>query len=66
MSTTIITDTVKRVVAGCISRKEWRSSAEQAAIAYLKKPTKAERQAVIDYVRAEYDAAGAGHNGRWQ
>ena len=59
-----ISETVQRVVAGCIERKEWRSSCEQAATGYAK--DKREKQAIRDYVRQQYDAAGAGFSGRWQ
>jgi hypothetical protein len=61
---TTISQTIKNVVAGCIARKEWRASAEAAALAYAKK---GDNKAVIkSYVKAEYDAAGAGFSGRWQ
>lgn len=62
--TSQVSEVVQRVVAGCIERREWRSSAEEAACAYVK--SKADREAVKRYVREQYDAAGAGFAGRWQ
>jgi len=58
-------DVIKRVVARNIAAKTWRSIAEQEALAYLDKSEKPHRRTVIDYVRAEYDAAGAGPMGKW-
>ena len=56
-------DTVKRIVARCIAAKTWRSACETEALAYAGKD---ERKTVTAYIRAEYDAAGAGFSGRWQ
>jgi hypothetical protein len=64
MTTETINQTIKTVVAGCITRKEWRASAEAAALAYAKKGDN--KAAIKAYVKAEYDAAGAGFSGRWQ
>lgn len=57
---------IVKIVAGCIGRKEWRSSAEAAALATVRRPTPAQRKAIMDYVREQYDSAGAGYSGRWQ
>jgi hypothetical protein len=59
-------DVIKRIVARSIDGKAWRSAAEQEAMAYLDKSEKGRRSDVIAYVKAEYDKAGAGFNGRWQ
>lgn len=54
---------IERIVARCLAAKTWRSACESEAIAYA---GKAERKTVSAYVRSQYDAAGAGFNGRWQ
>ncbi len=56
-------DVVKRIVERCIASKTWRSECEKECLGYA---AKTERKAVETYVRARYDAAGAGFNGRWQ
>lgn len=66
MSSFEIPETIKNVVARALERKEWRSSAERDALAYLKRPTPEKRAAVKKYVREQYDSAGAGYSGRWQ
>lgn len=66
MSNVEIPEIVKTVVAKSIERKEWRSAAENAALANLKKPNAALKAAVKAFVKAEYDRAGAGFLGRWQ
>jgi rubrerythrin len=55
-------DVIERVVARCIASKTWRSACETEALAYA---SKAERQAVLAYVKAEYTIAGANFAGRW-
>jgi hypothetical protein len=66
MATFEIPEVIKTVVAKSIERKEWRSAAEESALANLRKASPAQRQAVKAYVKAEYDKAGAGFAGRWQ
>lgn len=56
-------EVIERVVARCIKEKAWRSACEAEATGYA---NKAERKAVIAYVKEQYDAAGAGFSGRWQ
>ena len=56
-------DVIKRIVARCIASKAWRAQCETECFDYCAKD---ERETVRAYVRAEYDAAGAGFNGRWQ
>ncbi|GAC1455465.1 MAG: hypothetical protein PVSMB1_04970 [Gemmatimonadaceae bacterium] len=59
-----ISKEVKAHVAMAIGNKYWRSVAENEARGFGK--TKAERDAISKYVREQFDAAGAGLNGRWQ
>ncbi len=56
-------EAIKRIVARSIASKAWRSSCVEEALGYA---AKTERKTVEQYVRAEYDAAGAGFSGRWQ
>ena len=56
-------DVIKRIVARSIASKAWRSACAEECLGYAAKP---ERKTVEQYVRAEYDAAGAGFSGRWQ
>ena len=56
-------DVIKRIVARCIAAQTWRSACETEALDYA---AKTERKTVTSYIRAEYDAAGAGFSGRWQ
>lgn len=55
-------EVVERIVARCIASKTWRAACEKEALAYA---SATEREAVKAYVRAQYDAAGAGFSGRW-
>jgi hypothetical protein len=59
-------DVIKRIVARNIEAKAWRSAAVEEATAYLDNSEKARRQDVVDYIRLEYNAAGANPlTGRW-
>lgn len=60
-------DVIERVIKRCLVDKTWRVECEKEACAYLDfKTEKARRLDVIAEIRARYDAAGAGWNGRWQ
>ena len=58
---------IARIVANGIASKTWRSSTETEALGCLAKNEKTARKGdVLAFVKAEYDAAGAGYSGRWQ
>lgn len=59
-------EAIVRTVANAIAAKAWRSTAESAAIGWLKRSEKSRKADVLAYVREQFDAAGAGSNGRWQ
>lgn len=59
-------DVIRRVVARNIEAKTWRSVTEREAVAWLDKSDMKRKDDVLAYVKAEYDAAGAGFSGRWQ
>lgn len=56
-------DVVEQIVARCVASKTWRSECLRECLAFASKP---ERKVVEEYVRSQYDAAGAGFAGRWQ
>lgn len=59
--------TINRVIDRCIRDKTWRSVCENECVGYLTWQTeKARKRDVLAVVKARYDAAGAGWNGRWQ
>jgi hypothetical protein len=59
-------EVIARIVANGIASKAWRSSTESEALGCLAKAEKARKADVVAFVRAEFDAAGAGFAGRWQ
>lgn len=56
-------ETIDRVIARCIRDKYWLSSCQDELRSYS---DKSERRAVDAYAKQKFDAAGAGHAGRWQ
>lgn len=59
-------DAILRSIKSNIEGKAWRDTAEKEALAWLQKSEKNRKADVVAFVKAEYDAAGAGWNGRWQ
>ena len=59
-------EVIARIVSNGIASKAWRSSTESQALGCLAKAEKARKADVVAFVRAEFDAAGAGFAGRWQ
>lgn len=58
-----ITDAVRAAVDRYISSRTWRDVCEQELrVNFPSVP----RKILRDFVRAQYDAAGAGFSGRWQ
>ena len=58
---------IRTVVANGIASKSWRDATIQDALRFLVRDERiARRAAVTAWIRAQFEAAGAGFSGRWQ
>ncbi len=57
---------IARVTAARIAAKQWRAETVKEVVYFLAKSEKPRKADVEAFVRAEYDAAGAGASGRFQ
>ncbi len=57
---------IARVTVARIAAKQWRAETVKEVVCFLAKSERPRRADVEAFVRAEYDAAGAGAAGRFQ
>lgn len=60
-------EVIERIVRDGIERKAWRDAVAKDCLRCLDKVERVVRKAdVLAFVKAQFDAAGAGFSGRWQ
>ena len=57
---------IERIVAKRIAAKQWRAETEKEVRFLLERSERSRKADLERYVREQYDAAGAGHAGRFQ